>query len=72
MLMLMSLVFPVRTGLHKHKHKAAGQSVNSRSQAAPSGNKMVANAMVDEKLAESVRKFPVFYDKSSKDLKDKH
>ena len=27
--------------------------------------------MVDEKLAESVRKFPLLYDKSSKEFKDK-
>ena len=33
---------------------------------------MATNAMVDEKLAESVRKFPVLYDKSLKDFKDKH
>ena len=57
---------------HKHKHKTAGQSVNTGSQTAPSGNKLAVNARVDEKLAESVRKFPVLYDKSSKDFKDKH
>ena len=28
--------------------------------------------MVDEKLAETVRKFPILYDKSSKDFKVKH
>ena len=28
--------------------------------------------MVDEKLAESVGKFPILYDKSLKDFKDKH
>ena len=34
---------------------------------------MAGNAIVvDEKLAESVRKFPILYDKSSKDFKDKH
>ena len=27
--------------------------------------------MVDEKLAESVRKFPILYDKSSKDFKER-
>ena len=58
--------------MHKHKHKTAGQSVNTESQTAPSGNKMASKAMVDEKLAESVRKFPILYDKSSKDFKDKH
>ena len=31
---------------------------------------MAGNAIVDEKLAESVRKFPILYDKSSKDFKD--
>ena len=33
---------------------------------------MADNAMVDEKLAESVRKFQILYDKSSKDFKNKH
>ena len=33
---------------------------------------MAGNGIVDEKLAESVRKFPILYDKSSKDFKDKH
>ena len=32
---------------------------------------MAGNAMVDEKLAESVRKFPLLYDKSCKEFKDK-
>ena len=31
---------------------------------------MAGNPIVDEKLAESVRKFPILYDKSYKDFKD--
>ena len=45
-----------------------GQSLNTGSQTAPSGNKMAGNATVDEKLAESVRKFQILYDKSSKKI----
>jgi len=33
---------------------------------------MVEHVALHEKLAESVRKFPVLYDKSSNDFKDKH
>ena len=32
---------------------------------------MVGNVIVDEKLAESVKKFPILCDKSSKDFKDR-
>ena len=33
---------------------------------------MAEHVVLHEKLAESVRKFPVLYDKSSNDFKDKH
>ena len=33
---------------------------------------MAEHVALHEKLAESVRKFPVLYDKSSNDFKDKH
>ena len=33
---------------------------------------MAEDVALHEKLAESVRKFPVLYDKSSNDFKDKH
>ena len=33
---------------------------------------MAETTHVDEILAESVRKLPILYDKSSKDFKDKH
>ena len=33
---------------------------------------MAEHAALHKKLAESVRKFPVLYDKSSNDFKDKH
>ena len=33
---------------------------------------MAEQVALYEKLPESVKKFPVLYDKSSKDLKDKH
>lgn len=32
---------------------------------------MAGNATVDEKLAESVRTFPILYDKSSREFKDR-
>ena len=56
----------------KYKHNIAGQSVNTGSQTAPSGNEVAGKEIthVDEVLAESLRKLPILYDKSSKDFKD--
>ena len=75
MLMLMSQFSQVRTGRHKHKHKLKpfNQSQVTLTQTfAESITSKMADAMtsVDELLAESVRSYPVLYNKADKFFKD--